>query len=194
VVLVFGSHLKGYGAHNADIDLAVFVKPGTLVSDRARVQERLKEVFVYERIHGDIVEFWLKDRNEELEIIDFKKPDSSLGESWWVHILFGAAWLGEENATREIRSKLLVPYMRNSGKQIDGTDALRIWLEEMESDVLQYRLMHKGYANFYPACGGINTDSPDRIDGQSLFWDSGYRQLATRLFVSMVFLPTVPGL
>jgi len=35
--------------------------------------------------------------------------------------------------------------------------------------------------------GGIETKNSLDIDSKSSFWDSGYRQLATKLFVSKVF-------
>ncbi len=192
IVLVFGSRLKGYGAHNADIDLAVFVRPGTPFEERRRLQELLDETFGHELVRDKIVEFWLSDCSDGLEIIDFPDPDAALGESYWVHILFGAAWLGEEDVISELAEKLLASYLYDTGKTIDGYDARSVYLEELERDTLQFRLMHKGYENFYPPYGGIHVSHSEGIDGQSVFWDSGYRQLATRLFISQVFLPKIP--
>jgi hypothetical protein len=62
----------------------------------------------------------------------------------------------------------------------------------MERDTLLYRLMHKGYEQFFPRFGG-DEDYANRVDGESMFWDSGYRWLATRLFVNRVFLPIIPA-
>ncbi|MFH0878050.1 MAG: hypothetical protein V1863_07520 [Candidatus Omnitrophota bacterium] len=187
VVLMFGSGLNGYGEESSDIDLSVFVRPGTPFIKRARLKELLRETFVHERIRSaEIIEFWLEKKGDELSVRDFDKPDVSLGESHWMHILFGAAWLGNKDVMRELCEKLLVPYMRR--------DAHRLCLEDMEQSALQYRLMHKGYKRFFPPQGGIHTPHADGIDGQSVFWDSGYRQLAARLFVSRVFLPKIPVL
>jgi hypothetical protein len=61
----------------------------------------------------------------------------------------------------------------------------------MERDTLQYRLMHKGYERFFPAYGGMKTPHGDRIDGESIFWDSGYRDAAIKLFANRVFLPKI---
>lgn len=185
-VLVFGSRLNGYGAQNADIDLAVFIRPGTSFDDRTRLKKLLKETFAHENIRADeIIEFWLEEKEGLLKIRDFTEWNVSLGESCWTHILFGAAWLGDKNTLRELFEKLLTCYM-------DDTAARGLYIEDMEQATLQYRLMHKGYERFFPPCGGIKTKHATEIDGESMFWDSGYRQLATRLFISRVFLPKLP--
>lgn len=182
--LVFGSRLKGYGGPDADIDLAVFVKPGTNFSQREKLQALLRQNFQHEKIGNEIVEFWLDQKNEQLDVHNFDSHDVTLGENYWTHVLFGAAWEGNPEIIRQLREKLLVPYLHN-------TDARQIYLEELERDTLQYRLMHKGYQKFLPPCGGIRTEHSDKIDSESMFYDSGYRQLATRLFASRVFLPKI---
>jgi predicted nucleotidyltransferase len=191
VALIFGSRLKGYGSSNTDIDAAVFVKPGTAFSERGRLKQLLKETFGHEKINGELVEFWLEQKEDQLQVHDFTEGDVFLGESYWTHVLFGAAWEGNKDAMRELREKLLVPYLHNTDRIIHGLDARRLYLEEIERDTLQYRLMHKGYEKFFPPYGGIHTPNADRIDGHSMFWDSGYRQLATKLFASRVFLPKI---
>lgn len=191
VVLVFGSRLKGYGAKNADIDVGVFVRPNTSFSERENLQALIKKLFASEKIRGEVKEFWLEETKDGLGVRDFGKSDVTLGESSWTHVLFGAAWEGNKSAISELREKLLVPYMYDMKRTIHGREARGLYLEEMERDTLQYRLMHKGYEQFYPPFGGIQTPHADQIDGQSVFWDSGYRQMATRLFASRVFLPKI---
>jgi len=187
VILLYGSRLKGYGEQGADIDLGIFVKSETSTADRIKLQKLLKETF-----KDEVVEFWLEEKEGQLNIHDFPESDASLGESYWTHILFGAAWEGDKKIIRELREKLLVPYLYATQKTIRGRDARSVYLEEMERDTLQYRLMHKGYEKFFPPYGGIHTAHADEIDGESMFWDSGYRQLATKLFVGQVFLPKIP--
>ena len=70
-----------------------------------------------------------------------------------------------------------------------GEDARKNWLLEIERDTLQYRLMHKGNARHYPEQGGIQTENSGALDSESMFWDSGYRRVATQLFLKKVFLP-----
>lgn len=186
VALVFGSRLKGYGGPEADIDLAVFVKPGADFEQRKKLQALLRQNFQHEKIGNEIVEFWLEDKDGKMQIRNFDSHEVTLGENSWTHVLFGGAWQGNENVIRELREKLLTPYLTE-------TEDRQTRLEELERDTLQYRLMHKGYKKNFPQCGGIHTEHSDKIDSKSMFYDSGYRQLATRLFASRVFIPKLPA-
>lgn len=191
ITLVFGSRLKGYGGRNADIDTAVFVRPETPANDMKKLRALLKETFSHEKIQGEVIEFWLEKNKDGLSIRDFEEAENQIGESSWTHVLFGAVWEGDKGAIKEIREKLLAPYLYDEKKMIHGREARGLYLEELERDTLQYRLMHKGYERFFPPYGGIHTPHADEIDGQSMFYDSGYRQLATKLFASKVFLPKI---
>ncbi len=193
IVLLFGSRLKGCGAQNADTDLGVFVRQGISFDNREKLQKLLGKIFTRETVRDKIVEFWLEEKGGILQVHNFNDPDVSLGESYWTHILFGSAWIGDEKIIYELIEKLLVPYLYDTGKIIHGLNARRLYLEELERDTLQYRLMHKGYEKFFPQFGGIKTLHSDEIDGKSMFWDSGYRQMATKLFISRVFLPKIPN-
>ena len=191
VVLVFGSRVKGYGAPDADIDVGVFVRPDTPPGERGTLQASLKNLFAHEKIRGEVVEFWLDETDDGLAVRDTDEPDNKLGESSWTHVLFGAAWEGDAGAIKELREKLLVPYLYDNDKKIDGRKVRGAYIEQLERDALQYRLMHTGYDRFNPPSGGLRTLHSNRIDGQSAFWDSGYRRTATKLFASRVFLPMV---
>ena len=138
---------------------------------------------------GFSVEFWLDEHGDSLAVRDLEGRDSHQGGSTWTHVLFGAAWCGNVATVKELHKRLLVPYFYKSGVDTGGRDIRSDYLEEMERDALQYRLMHKGYARFFPERGGIHTPHGDAIDQDSVFWDSGYRRTATRLFASRVFLP-----
>jgi hypothetical protein len=195
VALVFGSRLNGYGDQSADIDLAVFVRQETSFSNRLKLQELLRKTFAHEKIRSnEIIEFWLEEKEGKLLVRDRAEADLSLGERYWTHILFGAAWLGNEVAISELYKKMLVPFMYDTSKIIEGREACALYLEDIEQSAIQYRLMHKGYERFFPPYGGIHTKHTDDIDGASMFWDSGFRQLATKLFVSRVFLPKIPAI
>lgn len=134
------------------------------------------------------MEFWLEADGDELSIQNFENPDSSLGDSSLPHPLLGA-WCGDRGAIEELYKKLMPGYLYSKGKTIDGEAARHLWLKQMEHNTLQYRLMHKGYQRFFPEQGGIHTAHSDEIDGDSTFYDSGYRRLATKLFLDRVFLP-----
>ncbi len=183
VVIVFGSRLKGYGAPTADVDVAVFVKPGT----SPIAAEKMRPL-----IGREVTEFWLEETSDGLRVRDdAEQPGAVIGDSSWTYVLFGGAWEGDAKTINKLREQLLVPYFYETDKKIRGRSARKLYLEELERDLLQYRLMHKGYERFFPSFGGIQTPRSDRIDGKSTFWDSGYRQMATRLFARRVFLPKI---
>ncbi|MES2931225.1 MAG: hypothetical protein V4682_00820 [Patescibacteria group bacterium] len=189
--LIFGSRLKGYGGTDADIDLALFVRPGTDLSEREHIQSLAKKHFAHEKVEGSLVEFWLKDTDTGLEVIDFDATDSHLSDSSWTHVLFGGAWTGKQEDIKMLHEQLLAPYLQPTEKTVNGRPIREVWLEEMERDFLQYRLMHKGYARTHRPQGGAATPNLEAIDGNSTFWDSGYRRVATKLFLSRVLLPEV---
>jgi len=184
VALGFGSKLKGYGEKKSDTDVAVFVKPGINPDARPYLQSMLKQNFHSGNVGQEIVEFWLNNNGQNLDIKNLPGNDPTLGEASWTHVLFGATWQGNQEAIQQLREKVLIPYFYNK-------DNRAAYLEEMERDALQYRLLHKGYEKFFPEYGGIHTEHSDEIDGESVFYDSGYRQLATRLFCQKVFLPKI---
>ncbi len=180
VILVSGSRLKGYGGNASDVDVEIFIKPGVSRSIRPRIQELMSAV-VGGNSKYELTEFWLDENSDEtLFIHDSEDPSRHMGDSYSPHVLFGGAWVGDEQAVFELQQKLLPNYF------IDSEDR-RLYLEKLEQDALQYRLMHKGYAKQYPLVKR-NDDSALPVDS-SVFWDSGYRQIATKLFVSNVFLP-----
>lgn len=190
IILIYGSRLKGYSEQGADIDLGVFVRPNISFDCRIKLRSLVRKNFLREKVKGETIEFWLEEKDDFLIVRDFSETDSLLGKRHWTHILFGAAWLGNKDSIRGLYEKLLVPYMYDTDEMIHGHEARSLYLEEMERDTLLYRLMHKGYECFFPPCGKINAKHVS-VDGKSAFWDSGYRQLATRLFLSRVFLPKI---
>ncbi|MCR4314589.1 MAG: nucleotidyltransferase domain-containing protein [Candidatus Uhrbacteria bacterium] len=189
VVLVYGSRIKGYGSPESDIDVAVFVRPEVQGTNKTRMRALLKEAFSHEKIGGEVTEFWMQAEGSHLRVVDPDRHDPMVGESYWTYVLFGAVWEGKQEAVAELQAKILPAYFYDDGKILYGRPARGLGLEELERDTLQYRLMHKGYERFYPSYGGMNTPHADSIDGKSTFWDSGYRQMATKLYASRLFLP-----
>lgn len=187
--ILFGSKVKGYGSIDADTDVALFIRPGNTREDMDTIQTLLATVLPHEQLKGKIVEFWLEENGDELAVTNFPKHQSNIANSSWSHVLFEGMWVGNSDAIKELHETLLTGYLYSENKTVYGADAHRIWLEEMERDTLQYRLMHKGYTRLFPPQGGIHTEHSHFIDGESAFYDSGYRRLATKLFLSKVFLP-----
>lgn len=168
VAILFGSKLKGYGDKDSDADIAVFVKPG-IVKDQPRVTQKLKAKF-----GQDVMTYWLKEDGDELTIHNFQTPHPQLGENTDAHILFGGAYHGDLSTIQMLGDKLLKPYFYNKDK-----NARRVWLAEMERDFLQFRLLHRGYEAYH---------TPKQDD---VFWDDGYRMIASKLYASRVFMPQV---
>ena len=188
VVIMLGSRIKGYAKSKADLDIAVFVKPNTPFEKRKHLQDLIKKTFTHEKIQGEVMEFWLEENDGNMSILDFDNPDTKLGDSTLTHPLIGA-WYGDTETIKELYKKLMPEYLYSEDKDILGQNAQKVWTEEIGRDTLQYRLMHKGYKHFFPKKGGIETTHSDNIDNDSAFYDSGYRRLATQLFVNRVFLP-----
>ena len=187
VVILYGSRVKGYGTSTADLDIAVFVRPDTLIEDRPKLEQMLRQLFGREKMDGKALQFWLKHDHSCLCVQDFPNPDTFLGDSSLVHVLFEGIWCGHRQAIEQLHEKLLSPYLFATDER-----KRKLWLEELERDTLLYRLVHRGYARFYAEQGtfashyGHLLDTPD---APSTFWDSGYRRLATTLFIKKVFLP-----
>lgn len=189
VAVFFGSRLKGYAKRDADLDVAVFVKPDITESERRTVRRALSQMFAGRGIDGKVVEFWLVSNTHGLNIRDFDDPDVFQGDRTWAHILLESVWLGRADTIEMLYRELLPGFLYQSGETFLGRDLRKLRLDELEREVLQYRLMHKGYRRFFPPTGGIEPTYAGGIDPDSVFWDSGYRRLASKLFLRRVFLP-----
>ena len=181
VIIAFGSRIKGYGKLSADLDIAVFIKPNISWGERSKIYKAL----------GKVTEFWLENQGDNFIIRDVPFEENNIAEKDWVHILLQGIWFGEDKEVKAFQQKLLPKYLNSTDKNERTT-----WLRQLELEALQYRLMHKGYARFYP----VNTADTATakysylIDSDSVFWDPGYRLLATKLFISRVFLPKMKDL
>jgi len=188
VAVLGGSRLKGYGQQSSDVDVSVFLRPGISEDDRAHVRDLLEQAIVNGSKSYEPIEFWLDQLSDgSLAIHDFAGPDVHTADSYWTHVLFSGAWVGETDAIDELQRSLLPRYFRADTPA--AQEDRRFYLERLEQDVLQYRLMHKGYVRHYPEQPRSTATQSEAIDGASTFWDPGYRRIATRLFVNNVFLP-----
>ena len=166
VSVLYGSRLKGYGRGSSDIDRAVFIRPG-VVED---IGPLLKSRF------GDVVEYRLEEDGDYLKIINNPELKPEFGYDLDVHVLFGGVWDGDASTISMFGQKLLQPYIDSCDKKLR-----RVWLENMERDVLQYRLLHHGYES----CCAVASDN--------VFMDDGYRWLAAKLYASNVLVPSFYG-
>ena len=100
------------------------------------------------------------------------------------HIFLNGKWIFGENVKSgdQIIKDVLSKYVNSNQK------TRLMSLERMESDLLLYRLLHKGYARFTGQTT-FKTSSYKEMDGDCPFYDSGYRRLATILYAKYVQLP-----
>jgi len=187
VLVVYGSKVKGYSNKTADNDIAFFIKPGISLDKKSEIQKLLSRAIADSKIRSEPLEFWLEENNSRLRIIDFDSSDKSFGDSSMVHVLFQSVWFGQIETIKNLFQKLMPNYLKNNTLNNSRT----IWLEEMERNILQYRLMHKGYARFYSTESMFKTKHSHEIDGNSIFWFSGYRKLSSKLFIGKVYLPEI---
>jgi len=185
-VLIGGSRLKGYGDEHSDIDVTICVRPGVDASDRDALAAQVLPLLGGDKPH----EFWLETEGDGLHIRTIDCDDQFVGNDYWVHVLFGGAWVGDETAIDELQRKLYASYFTTG--YLEGTEMplQPAYLKRIEDDVVLYRLLHRGYAHQFPS-HSLTVPGADYIDGNGVFYDAGYRQLATRLFIEKVFLPTL---
>jgi hypothetical protein len=188
VAILYGSKIKGYGSRHADTDIALFIKPDTDLEMKDILRAEIQKVFDTKAIKGNALEFWLKEEGQYLEIIDFPTFDPLIGDSLLPHVLFQGIWCGYGEAIELLQEKTAPPFLYSNNKMRLGRDARTAWLEGMEHDALLYRLLHKGYARFYVEHIDPIVLALPFLD-LGTFWDSGYRKLATLLFLKKVFLP-----
>lgn len=100
------------------------------------------------------------------------------------HIILGMAWMGPDE-------KNVAAAQYEAAKHYISLDAetRQRCLNRMEMDLLQFRLMHKGFPAAHPRDCSIETRMFDSIDGASAFYDDRYRIIATELFIKYLWLP-----
>lgn len=98
-------------------------------------------------------------------------------------LYFGAIWLGGSEVDNLAETAI------EKASEYFGRGDRRRSIERLESDLLQYRLLHKGYQRFYPRYNSVAKNYPE-IDGNCPFYDDGYRRIATELYAKYVFIPS----
>lgn len=194
LLIIYGSKVKGYGLRSADVDLAVFVKPGINLSCRPQIKNLLKDLFASEKLINSVLEFWITENNSQVAISDFPIHDKSLGNSAYAHVLFNGIWFGPKELISKFYREIMINYLYSQDDSAESLKRRSIWLKEIERDLLQYRLMHKGYSQIRPEAFYFDFKNIKDLDVASSFWDSGYRRVATKLFVTKVFLPQIKNI
>lgn len=189
VLSIGGSRLKGYGGEASDLDTGIFIRPTTTAADYPKLRLLLDSHFSVNSLENDSIEFWLQEDGNMLQVRTDAESTAVVANEMWTHILLGSPLIGNPEAAQELHQRLLPTYFLEDASKIHGRTKRALYLERLEQDLLQYRLLHKGYERHFPRITDTNNPRYKPIDGDSMFWDAGYRQLATRLFIEKVFLP-----
>lgn len=118
--------------------------------------------------------------------LDDLKTDPTMcpGTPDGIHLYFNSIWIGG-SAVGDLStiSKEIV-------REYSLSDLSTRWksIEKLESDLLQYRLLHKGFSRFTHKTN-FETDPYLEMDGDCPFYDDQYRRLATILFAKYVLIP-----
>lgn len=108
------------------------------------------------------------------------------GDTGLAHLYMDTVWCACIG-TKELqmrRARIIEPYLKASYHELRRKIEIRL-----EQDLLQFRLMHKGMTLAYPNDLSLETRAYKSIDGGSAFYDDRYREIATSLFSSYVWLP-----
>lgn len=182
-----GSQIKGIAGKGSDKDAALFWRPSINTEDRQRALDLLREKCPRILEIDSMPEIWLDEVDGK---ICFRKetpmtPNKVSPEQ--IHFIFNGLWMGDEKEIRRVRLDLMERYLNLDRFGQDKNRTRSHLLGRLEMDSLQYRLMHKGFRRTYPR-RNIRWLMP-QIDFDSDFYEPEYRQIASLLYISKVFLP-----
>lgn len=124
--------------------------------------------------------------DSDLDVFSLKRLEGSkemcAGSPHAAHLYFDSIWIGGDGVT-----DLLEVAIRKAEAYCGALDRRRS-IERLEIDLLQYRLLHKGYQRFMRGYNSLAKGYPN-LDGDCPFYDEGYRKIATELFAKYVFIP-----
>lgn len=112
--------------------------------------------------------------------------DSKLrpGSPHAAHIYHGCACIGNVKSTEVLRSVMHV----TTGHYTADGPAKAQSIERLEMDLLQYRLLHKGFQRFTGKTVFATSEYPE-MDGDCPFYYDEYRKIATMLYAKYVYIP-----
>lgn len=187
--IAIGSQVKGIAGKNSDIDAALFWKPGVGSEDRESVLRKLGEKCPEIKSIDRMPEIWLDNKNGKYGFRQGKDEEPNSVSPEQIHFIFGGMWIGNDEEMKTVRADLVDSYVDLSRLGEDESEARRHLLRRLEMDALQYRLMHKGFRKYYPQRN--NKEKFGEIDYESDFYEPEYRQIASLLYLSKVFLPAI---
>lgn len=122
--------------------------------------------------------------NSDFDAFQLQKPTrQSMAEKVnYIFYCITSVWMGGESV-----SDLSALARRTFFESFDKSLRSPV-LRRLESGLLQYRLLQKGFQRFY-GIRDFATAQYTSIDGDCAFYDERYRRIATQLFAKYVFLP-----
>ena len=129
------------------------------------------------------------DSDLDIWHFDSLKEDAAFrpGSPHSIHVYFNTIWLGGQTVVgklEEIADSVTGIYT-DSEMYNSRSEFRRRAIERLESDLLLYRLLHKGFSRF---TGKTEFPVPSEMDGDCPFYDDEYRRIATMLFAKYVWL------
>lgn len=137
----------------------------------------------YARAGSDLDYFIWDSKTEEL-LNEPPRPKEVLAHIYLNYMVFVQNY---ENKTliKKFRAFLEKTYLSETSEE-----TLRACVKRLELDLCCYRLLHKGFARVYP------DSNPEykclaSIDGQTPFYETDYRELATFLYLRRAYIPSI---
>lgn len=128
-------------------------------------------------------------RSSDLDTWSFRKlqenPDFQIGSPHAAHIYFNSIWIGGSDVCNPAGNYEEIIRQYNRSPRVKKQS-----LERIESDLLQYRLLHKGFSRF-KGIRNFETSPYTDMDGDCPFYSDEYRRIATMLFAKYVFIPDI---
>lgn len=186
---LWGSPSKGYPTLKSDRDYIGSVNIDLADSDAIR---RAKTK-VAQALDGSEYLLTFSTRRED-GVLKFVHPaDKEKGtiSPTVTQPLFGSIWIGDEATIKDVKTSLFRQFLDLSrfGSEEEKQSARSQLLRRLEGETIRARLLQRGYRFFYPNAIPADIKQDTDIDGNSDFWDPGFRRIATKLFLSKVFLP-----
>ena len=100
-----------------------------------------------------------------------------------LHLYYNSVWVCRNSRVE------LTKLSRDIAYKYRDIENRSLGLERLESDLLQYRLLHKGFSRVTGKRKFV-TDKYTNMDGDCPFYDDEYRKVATMLYAKYVYIPT----
>ena len=186
VFLGIGSRVKGISGVNSDTDAALIWRPGITPQERLEAINLLKGECPDISQIDSMPELYTTLSDENLFLDTSKSEEVNAVQPHQIHFIFGGVWIGDSLEIQQLSKGLTLQYLDLGRLDEAKEEAQTHLIRRLELDNLLYRLCHKGFRRTYPL---VRQRHLPGIDADSDFFQPEYRNIATLLFISRVFLP-----